>query len=52
MIVLHSQETYIGMKLAGQQLTILILQLFEPNNMVILIKEQVLSALETKHKMC
>ena len=33
---LHFQETYIGMKLAGQQLTILIFQLFEPKNMVIL----------------
>ena len=30
MIGLHSQETYIGMKLAGRQLTILIFQLFEP----------------------
>ena len=29
MIGLHSQETYIGMKLAGRQLTILIFQLFE-----------------------
>ena len=30
MIGLHSQETYIGIKIAGRQLTILILQLFEP----------------------
>ena len=50
MIGLHSQETYIGMKLAGQQLTILIFQLFEPKNMVILVLEQVLFALGTIHK--
>ena len=37
MIDLLSQETYIGMKLAGWQLTILIFQLFEPKNMVILV---------------
>ena len=37
MIDLHSQETYIAMKLAGWQLTILIFQLFEPKNMVILV---------------
>ena len=32
MIDLHSQETYIAMKLAGWQLSILIFQLFEPKN--------------------
>ena len=37
MIGLHSQKTYIGMKFAGRQLTILIFQLFEPKNMVILL---------------
>ena len=37
MIGLHSQETYIGMKLVGRQLTILIFQLFKPKNMVILV---------------
>ena len=36
MIALHFQETYIGMKLAGWQLTILMSKLFEPKNMVIL----------------
>ena len=33
MIGLHFQETYIGMKLAGLYLTILIFQIFEPKNM-------------------
>ena len=37
MIGLHSQETYIGIKIAGWQQTILILQLFEPKNMVVLV---------------
>ena len=37
MIGLHSHETYIGIKFAGQQLTILIFQLFEPKSMVILV---------------
>ena len=37
MIGLHFKETYIGMKLAGRQLTILIFELFEPKNLVILV---------------
>ena len=37
MIALHFQETYIGMKLAGWQLTILILQLFKPKYNLILV---------------
>ena len=41
---------YIGMKLAGRQLTILIFQLFESKNMVILVSEQLLHALGTIHK--
>ena len=52
MIGLHFQETYIGMKLAGRQLTILIFQLFESKNMVILVSEQLLYALGTIHKIC
>ena len=52
MIGLHFQETYIGMKLAGRQLTILIFQMFEPKNMVILVSEQVLCALGTIRKIC
>ena len=36
MIGLHFQETCIGMKLAGRQLTMLIFQLVEPKNMVII----------------
>ena len=37
MIGLHFQETYIGVKLAGRKLTILIFQLFESKNMVVLV---------------
>ena len=37
MIGLHFQKRYIGMKLGGQQLTILIFQLSKPKNMVILV---------------
>ena len=52
MIGLYFQETYIGMKLAGLQLTILIFKHLGPRNMAVLLQELVLYALATIHKIC